>query len=444
MTTDRWLWLLIGMGLLLRVGWLVYRADDLAADPDAYVGHARTLVESGCYCVPGSNHPTAYRPPLYPLLLAGLMVFGVSSAAAIVVINLAASVVTTAAAWQLCVTAGVIATGRRIGVFMVLADPLLLRYTSLPMTEVLCAALLAVAVTTFLRATTEGTPDRTALGERSGSFSRQVLFAAIVSGICFGLCALARPTVLVTSALLIGTRGLQIVWQRLRSRRAAPFRNGLWRSVAAAMVVGVCAGLVLLPWIVRNLLQFHSFIPATTHGGYTLLLGNNAVFYEEVVRVDGHPPWSGKSLDRWQRAVQQEMAHTIPPGTSEPAEDQWMYARAQQEIRGDPEGFLYACLLRWKRFWAVLPESVDGSLPLPMRLLSTCWYGGLWIGLAATMLFPAIRRRSHVQLMWSAILSFLLLHTVYWTNTRMRAPLTAVLVVLAVTGWQHLLTGRKP
>ena len=65
--------------------------------------------------------------------------------------------------------------------------------------------------------------------------------------------------------------------------------------------------------------------------------------------------------------------------------------------------------------------------------------------LMLTGLIDQIRRyggsdeTSFATLLWLAVLSFLIIHTFYWTNARMRAPLTAVIVVLSVSGWRPLI-----
>jgi len=68
------------------------------------------------------------------------------------------------------------------------------------------------------------------------------------------------------------------------------------------------------------------------------------------------------------------------------------------------------------------------------------FYAVLWIGLLGSLILRRSRTRTDcVRLLWAAILSFLLLHTFYWTNTRMRAPLTGAFAVLAVAGWREWL-----
>ena len=82
------------------------------------------------------------------------------------------------------------------------------------------------------------------------------------------------------------------------------FRSGgPLRPIAVRIVCcSVAAGFVLTPWVIRNAVKFGAFIPATTHGGYTLLLGNNRVFFEEVVNGPSGR-WHGESLEQWQQEM---------------------------------------------------------------------------------------------------------------------------------------------
>jgi hypothetical protein len=79
------------------------------------------------------------------------------------------------------------------------------------------------------------------------------------SGLVFGVAALTKtqavfvPTVLALPLLAGGFRR----WFRL------------------VVVAGVTMAAVILPWTARNYSVFHTFIPVSTNGGYTLLTGNN-------------------------------------------------------------------------------------------------------------------------------------------------------------------------
>ncbi|MEZ6127553.1 MAG: hypothetical protein R3C59_02655 [Planctomycetaceae bacterium] len=442
---------LVFAGLALRIALLLFRTADLKTDPDAYVAHAETLLQTGGYHVPGTDHPTAFRAPLYPILLAGLKLIGLKTLFAIGTINALSAALLIIATWWLARVVGLRGIYPAIAAVAAGLDPLLLKYSGLPMTEVLTAALLTFAILQILKSRL-----CEAATDCDQHDQRQSLNSAVSAGFCFGLAGLCRPVTLITCAVLT----LAQLWTLIRARifrqheNVEPPRTA--RSTLLIMLPAIVAGLVLTPWIIRNAVQFGKFIPATTHGGYTLLLGNNDVFYQEVVLAEGHPVWQRGSLDHWQKQIRNAALNDGVDMADETAVDAWMYQQAFQVIRSQPETFRRACVLRWQRFWAVAParESEEpGSRWLSM--ISAIWYSLLWLGLLSGLVSGGLRRlvrqspqpaqvstnpggkpSSGIHLLWLAILSFLLLHSFYWTNARMRAPLMGILCVLAVSGWQ--------
>lgn len=474
---SRWLIALVCTGIALRIMIVVFRAGELNSDPDAYVAHAETLRQTGGYNVPDTNTPTAFRPPLYPAMLATLRLTGMKVRVAIGLINVLAGAVVIIATWWMARVIGLRGRWPIVAAAAVAVDPLLLRYTVLPMTEVLAAALMSFAVLQVLKARLFLTSPAHNHGLATGE-SNSPSQSAIMAGICFGLGGLCRPVVLVTCAALTFVQVAMFCWQALRRNQPDTQRQ---LSAAAGRVIilpALVAGLVILPWVIRNAVQFNAFIPATSHGGYTLLLGNNDVFYDDVVLGPDHPAWAGPSLNQWQQNLRQQLEADRAAGVdgldTEVGVDGWMYDRALNTIdqrRGD---FMSACVLRWKRFWALVPSvnsesATFAKLTLPVGL----WYAALWTGLAGSLLFclqhcvmqaivgradlnakPPIeptpdskadqplqplllRSVTDVQLLWVAVGSLLVLHSFYWTNARMRAPVMGLLCVLAVTGWQY-------
>lgn len=495
---SRWLAAVVFAGLALRVALLLFRTGDLRTDPDAYVAHAETLLQTGGYNVPGTDKPTAFRPPLYPMVLAAARWMGFKTLFSIGAINALATGMLITGTWWVARAVGLRGILPSIAAIAVALDPLQLRYTGLPMTEALTAGLLTLAVLDVLKSQLcQWTPDCDST-DRRRSFK-----AAVTAGVYFGLAGLCRPVTLVTCAVLTTASVVQLLMREIKTRRDASRSPQLPHiSVAQAMTVavlpGVVAGLVLLPWVIRNAVQFHEFIPATTHGGYTLLLGNNEVFYREVVLAEEPTVWSGPSLDRWQQELRAEMLQEGVDPLDETAMDEWAYARAFEVIRSQPGTFVQACLLRWQRFWSVAPtKPAEGTAARWASGLVAVWYSVLWIGVAGSVLprsrafreywsmvfdpsvapaaggpallsgtspstaspqssapadatqlvaaegvsaGPAAKSRllpsSGIHVLWLSVLSFLLLHSFYWTNARMRAPLMGILCVLAVTGWQ--------
>jgi hypothetical protein len=77
----------------------------------------------------------------------------------------------------------------------------------------------------------------------------------------------------------------------------------------------------LLPWAARNTVVLGTPVWTTTHGGYTLALANNEVYYAEVVNGPPGEVWSGPNQRKWFDWVNEATA-----GMSEPQADQFLPA----------------------------------------------------------------------------------------------------------------------
>ena len=134
--------------------------------------------------------------------------------------------------------------------------------------------------------------------------------------------------------------------------------------------------------------------------------------------------------------IARSVSDGVPAG-DEPAQDAWYYQQAVAAIRAEPRSFLKATALRLQRFWATSAAGTQ-SFPL-MNLAVSLWYCLLWIGLVLQVIGCWFCRKSKQSVssaeLWLVVLSFLLMHSVYWTDTRMRAPVMPILCVLSVAGW---------
>lgn len=184
--------------------------------------------------------PTAFRPPLYPLLLSLFVQQGELSRLAVAVLHvLLGSLTCWLTFWQ----------GWRLGLgrfaalagIIVAIDPLLIHQASLVMTETLATAL---AVATLLAV--------------SHFVDRQSTSSAIAAGLCLAACILCRPTFLIWAVLI----GAAMLWMAIRQRK----------SVYLVLCVAASIAAILLPWTVRNYFLLDKPVFATTHGGYTLSL----------------------------------------------------------------------------------------------------------------------------------------------------------------------------
>jgi hypothetical protein len=401
-------------GLLLtaavvRGGALWVWSGNLSEDRDAYLALAEGLAAGRGYSVHDTEVPTAFRPPLYPVLLAASGAYRSPGTLGLLHLLLG-----TGAVWLTYRLGERLSLGEPLSVFaaaLVAFDPLLVRYASFPMTETL-ATLLATALLV-------------AMIGAAGPWRK------ILTGLLFGLCVLCRPTLWAFAGLLVA---LWIV-NSVRTFRVKPEAiSGELRRVPWLMLVTLV--LTVAPWVVRNLFVMGRPILMTTHGGYTLLLGNNPAFYREVVGQPWGTVWDGAAGDgqaKWAAALNAEMREAGITG--EVARDQWMRRRALDNIRDQPDQFLRACVLRFRRFWSLTPSGADSrGLPAALRVAVGVWFGGIFV-LAAIGLARILRSGST---RWAAALlmlaTFVAVHVVYWSNARMRAPVVPVIALLAARG----------
>src|SRR5581483_5895335 len=88
-------WLsLVLLAVFVRGGVLVAQYDRLSADPDGYRSLAQNLLERGT--LGRGNQPSAYRPPLYPIVLAGCLAGPWKPETAIALVHFALGLATVA------------------------------------------------------------------------------------------------------------------------------------------------------------------------------------------------------------------------------------------------------------------------------------------------------------------------------------------------------------
>ena len=127
MRTASVLMILLMLGIAVRLGGGWIRASDLTADNDGYLAHAEMVAKGEGFAGPHTHRPTAFRPPGYPIALAGLEVSGLPDWASVAAINGLCSIAIGWLSWILCRQFQLSPAVSLIVVAFTTFDPLLVR-----------------------------------------------------------------------------------------------------------------------------------------------------------------------------------------------------------------------------------------------------------------------------------------------------------------------------
>lgn len=317
-------------------------------------------------------------------------------------------------------------------------DPILLNQSTQVMTETL-ATLLATA----------------ALYALSLWDAKPSLRLAIVAGIVFGLASLCRPTFLPW----LGLSAVGMVWLRCDAWKLSSLRASVMPAIACIL----SAAIVISPWVLRNYFVFGVPKVTTTHGGYTVLLGNNPSFYRYLREAPRGTTWDSSELAamwelRHYSASPNDLVWTLPHEVNTPPiqrsefeDDEFAYSLARRYIADEPGMFVYSCIVRVDRLWQLVPYKTsrsESTLRLLSRILIGCWYSLVFLlAIVALVHLRAAAFRSPV--IWGLLLcvTFTAVHALYWSNMRMRAPLMPFVCLLAAHGAARIANrpvDRKP
>jgi 4-amino-4-deoxy-L-arabinose transferase-like glycosyltransferase len=454
MTRER----LLVAGLLLvtvvvRGGVLWAMRGNLEQDPDAYREIAENILQHGVYGLgkdlTSPPPPTAYRPPLYPIVLSNLPTPDASRVALwkVAVLHVLLGMGTV---WLTYLTAKRLSSltlrvrqalpatptlqpdsspnqslfqrlaptecGPTLAAVLVACDPILLNQQTLVMTETLATFLAILSLWCLTRYS-----------------AHRYWWNAALAGGAIGLAALCRPTflpwlMLVAVVMLISGFRFRISDLGKWASRALP-------NVAALVIA---AAAVMSPWAIRNQQEFGKPMLTTTHGGYTLWLGNNVRFYDWLKNDTTGLPWDARQLDSERYTVMTreiELQPIVDLRAWHLRVDELDHEAAMKAIRGDSRSFIYSMFYRLGQLWSPLPHKLTMNESMGRRLLrygTAAWYVGVYL-LASVGVWRLRWRLFARPWVWGVLLcfAFTAVHTLYWCNLRMRAPLMPFVALVA-------------
>ncbi len=404
------------IALILRLG-AVAATGEFAPLTDAadFDRHAVSIASGDGYPpteIAGGGGPSAFRPPGFPYLLAGVYaVVGVDSerrrwtAGRVVEAGLGA--VTVALVGLLALALWGAGAGLAASALAAVYPPFLLIESSLT-SETLFLPLVVGATLAMLRYR-----------------DSRALRWALAAGLLAGLAALTRSNGLV---LLLPLALGAVAGRPWRSRAAV---SGALAMVLAALVA-------ISPWTVRNAVVMDAFVPISTQAGYGL-----AGAYNDSAREDPAQPaaWRPPAADPGYRAI------IADPALAETDVERRLRAESRDFIVSHPGYVAEAGLMNALRLAVLRDRDLErlGAADLGMNpTLSTASAYSFWAVtlLALAGLFgPAARRIPAFVWLIPALLILTTVFIAAWT--RYRVPADPFLLALAGLGAARLAAGVK-
>ena len=398
-------WALLAVALVLRLGYVAATPDyAIVHDARDYDYHARSIARGEGYGL-SFELPTAFRPPGYSFLLAG--VYDVAGVAREGVDERVppARIVQAFVGTLAVALIGVIAAqlwGRREALAALALGavylPLILiggALMSEPLFVVLMLGSLAAAIQ--LRR------------------SRHKLGWALLAGFVAGLAILTRANGLVLLLpLAIGAWDLRPRWS--------------WRALAPPALLVVVALATVAPWTIRNAVELHSFVPVSTQLGSAL-----AGTYNDDARLDRENPASWRSLRRIDelRSIYGQVG-TIPE------------AELEKELRHESFEYIrdHPGYVATVAFWTTRRMLELGGLDWARHTYSTVSVGPGWanagvicfwvIALLAVAGAFTVRARRTPLFVWAVpLLMYLSVVFLVVETPRYRSPIDPFVILLA-------------
>ncbi len=364
---------------------------------------ARALATGYGYADPFYGHtgPTTWVTPLYPLLLAGVFkLFGIytlRSAWVILTINSFFSALTTLTTYEIAARC----FNRRVALWSAwiwALYPAAMQYAVRWVWEMTLSTWLFTCILVLaLRMRGIGDPPDSSLPHDSRVLSRWLLF-----GLLWGLLALSNPSLL----LCLPAAGLWVVYRSRHMRKQIAYAS------ASAAIFLLC----ISPWVLRNAIVFHRFIPMRANFGAELYLGNGPGARGFLMEYN-HPYEAPDQMALYKRM-------------GEVAYAKWRGQLAWSYIAGDPELFLRNSVKRFYFFWISVPHPSEKAWYLEVGRVANFAFASI-AGLLGLLL--ALRRRKPAA--WLFAWMFLLVPLVYYfvtVHARFRDPLEPLLAILSV------------
>jgi len=243
----------------------------------------------------------------------------------------------------------------------------------------------------------------------------------IYTGLFLALAAITRPTVLVFIPFAI-------IYLLLYRKRECSVGFRLKKTIGFLAVIAV----IIAPVTIVNYVTSHQFILISYQGGVNFYIGNNS--QADGLTASLPPVGENWTLEDAAYLAQKDTGKKL----SHSEQSSYWYEKGIDYIRSYPKAS--ALLLIKKIYYAFSGHEISNNRPLDeaifqnplLRLLPVRF--SLIIPLAILPLLLGLRERKGLIILYSVILIYGMVISVYFVNSRFRLPLVPLLAILAGTG----------
>ncbi len=346
---------------------------------------AKNLVEGKGYSMSYHvNGLLSFRPPVFPLFLAGVFaIFGQNILVTRIFLAIANSFI--------CLV--IFFLGRRmfnreVGLLAMAISafyPVFIYWSGYLGPETLAILFLTLSILFLLR--TEENP----------------FFYSILAGISIGLFSMCR-------SVGYGLIPLYIIWLTIAFKDKR-------RALTVSCIILILIALIVSPWIIRNYRVHRRFVLASTEGGITFYSANNP-----GVLTKG----------RGDFCVPKTSASEIS-GLSEIEADKYCYKRGLDFVRKYPLTYLRLVFERGVRFWRFYPHitgAEDSYKPIHIIIMLITDPAIILLGLLGLVIFYK-RQKQQAIIFVLVFVYFTAISMLLKSSIRYRAPIMPCLIVLA-------------
>ncbi|RMB77379.1 hypothetical protein AYK61_13735 [Rhodococcus sp. SBT000017] len=365
------------------------------ADEKQYLSIARSLADGGGFSIHG--RPSAYRPPVWPLMLSAFVLVGIDGSI-LVVLSAVFMIAAAALAGWICSSI----TGSRLGY---LASVIMLVY---PLNVYTAATLYPQGLATLLVLALWAVAIKADINGRKPLSFR----ASAGIGLLMACLSLAVPTLVFTAFLA----GVWMLWQQRGNRVKFATVTLLFFAIPVAL------------WAARNEQQLGEPVLFSTTSGENLVIGNNPSATGSSGVDIVYPPES-----------------IPPPELVEVERDAYFRDAALTWIENNPAEAAQLYISKTLNYFAPYNKpTTEGRGSALQMVVAIVAFGAVVVGLVARILL-----RHNLKMLpseWAFLVVFALnapFMAIFFTRTRFRQPLDSILIVEAVVAVVILVAGMR-